>query len=160
MLLPLYKKLSEKLFHLPFVGFVFVILILSYVLVLPFALFDDGMAHPISERHIAYQIITGCLLAPVLETLLFQVLPIHIFTKKWIKNRTLAIFISGALFGLTHYYSWQYILWTCVIGLLYAWAYLNYHERQGFKKVFWAITIAHALRNTVALVAGVLSQNG
>jgi membrane protease YdiL (CAAX protease family) len=113
------------------------------------------VTNPISESHIAFQIIVGCFFAPVVETLLFQTLPIHIFTEVFIKKRNIAIFISALLFGLSHYYSLLYILITFVIGLLFAWAYLNYEERNGSQKAFWAITLAHALRNAIAALLGV-----
>ena len=146
------KNIAHKTANLPLYWFIPLILLLSYILVLPFAFFDDGVVNPISEKSISYRIVVGCLLGPVLETLLHQALPIYLFTKKWIKNRKLAIFISALFFGLMHSYSLHYILWTFVGGLLLAWAYLIYYEKYGFEKAFWAITIVHALRNAITLV--------
>ena len=154
-LLSLYKKTTDKICKLPFISFVLVILFLSYVIVLPFAFFDDGVVHPINEKHIVVKIFAGCFLAPILETLLHQSLPIYIFTKKWIKKRNIAIFLSALSFGVLHFYSLLYILTTFMVGLLFAWAYLIYYERHSFEKAFWAITLVHALRNTIALLVGV-----
>ena len=155
MLFSLYQKTTDKILKLPFIGFVLVILVLSYVLVLPSSFFDDGIKHPISDDHIIFQIIIGCFLAPILETLLHQSLPIYIFTKKWIKKRNIAIFLSALSFGVLHFYSLLYILTTFMAGLLFAWAYFIYYERHSFEKAFWAITLVHALRNTIALLVGV-----
>ena len=149
-----YRKLSDKLFKLPFIGFVFVILFLSYAVVLPFAFFDDGVVHPIHKDPFTYRIFAACIIAPLWETMFYQVIPIHVFTEAIIKKRNIAIFLSALFFGIVHYFSLVYIAFTFAIGLLFAWAYLNYYERYGFNRAFWAITIVHALRNAIAVVAG------
>jgi len=82
-----------------------------------------------------------------------QSLPIYIFARVWIKNKYLAIFISALTFGLIHYYSLYYVLYTFVLGLLWAWAYLNYYEKRGFGYAFWAIVLVHALWNAVAEIS-------
>jgi hypothetical protein len=155
ILLSLYKKTTDKILKLPFILFVLVVLVLSFIITLPFAFYDDGVVHPINEKHIIYRIVVACILAPVLETLLHQTLPIYIFTKKWIRKRNIAIFLSALSFGLLHFYSVLYILITFMIGLVFSWAYLIYYERHSFEKAFWAITLVHALRNAIAVLVGV-----
>jgi len=151
MFLLLFKKYSDKLFNLSFIGFAIAIWLLSYAVILPFIPFNDGIENPIREHHIIIYFIAACLIAPILETAMHQSFPIYIFTKVLIKNKHLAIFISALTFGLIHFYSLYYILLTFVVGLLYAWAYLNYYERRGFAHAFWGIAVAHALRNVVAV---------
>ena len=160
MILSQYKKISNKIFNLPFFNFVFVILCLSFVVVIPFAflfvIFDVvSTPNPISEKSVVYQIIAAVFIAPILETLIFQSFIIYlfvdIFEEKSSIRRNASIFVSALIF--VHLFSWDYALMTFLIGLVFAWAYLNYYERYGFTKAFWAITLVHALRNTVAVLS-------
>ena len=148
-----YRKLSDKLFKLPFIGFVFVILFLSYAVVLPFVFFDDGVVHPINENPFIIRILLVCVMAPIVETVFHQAIPIQLFTEVWIKKKNIAIFLSALSFAILHYYSLLYILMTFAIGLVFAWAYLNYYKRYSFNRAFWAIAIVHALRNAIAVIA-------
>jgi len=143
------KKYSEKLFNLSFICFVVAVWLLSYVIALPFYLFGADLPDPIGEYDIVVRIIGGIFIAPIFETLIFQSFLIYIFTKVLIKNRYFAIFISALAFGLVHYYSIVYVLYAFFMGLYFAWTYLNYYEKRGFSHAFWAITLVHALWNTV-----------
>ena len=144
------KNTSDRVAHLPLYWFVPFILLLSYLIVLPCAFIDDGS---IQEKHsLIYDFVVACIIAPIVETYIFQVLIINLFTNYWIKNKNIAILISALLFGFSHLYSWYYIFWTFFVGLVFAWAYVIYKEKQGYKKAVFAIILIHALRNLVSLV--------
>lgn len=144
------RTISYKIAHLPLYWFIPLILLLSYIVVLPFAFIEDDF---VREPHsLIFDFIVACIAAPLIETYLFQVLPIRVFMDYWIKNKNVAIFISALLFGISHLYSWNYIIWTFFVGLLFAWAYVIYKEVQGYKKAVLAIVVIHALRNFISLI--------
>ncbi|TAH22154.1 MAG: CPBP family intramembrane metalloprotease [Cytophagales bacterium] len=94
-------------------------------------------------------LITG-LIAPLIETFLFQYLIINILQKiKILQKLPLAIIIiSACLFASTHIYSLRYILVSFLVGFYYAYAYIiKQHEKF---PIFWLIAIIHSLHNLVA----------
>lgn len=92
-------------------------------------------------------------IAPLIETLIFQYmildfLPWRLPGKnihKWI-----AIIISGVLFGLSHYYNLEYIIYGTVMGLLLAVTYVI----AKFKNIpaFFTIWFIHTVTNLIAFV--------
>ncbi len=98
------------------------------------------------------------LLAPVLETLLYQLLVYKIFNRftnlKVKKNQYLLLFISALLFSLSHYYSILYIIRTFFLGLVLMYAY--FLKAENTKQAFWLVTIIHALTNMLPFIIQVL----
>ncbi len=152
------EKIDKKLKELsPFV-FVVVMTILSFVFILPFLpvlyaleAFLGPMSGPsIMEKTLLHQIITLVLLAPLFETLIFQTVPIlflksHSRLKPWV-----IILVSSLLFGATHSYSFAYIFFAFLVGLVLAYSYLIYLEKN--VSAFWVVTAIHSLRNMFSLV--------
>ena len=65
-----------------------------------------------------------CFIAPVIETLVFQFLPIFIISK-FIKNEKLIIFIIALIFCLFHTYSILYVCMTFIGGVIMGYFYFK-----------------------------------
>ena len=79
------------------------------------------------------------IIAPVIETFVFQKLP-FLFLRKYLNNSVIII-ISALLFSLAHIYSIRYVIFTFILGVFFAYFYylrLN-------KKPYITIVIVHAL---------------
>jgi membrane protease YdiL (CAAX protease family) len=92
----------------------------------------------------------GVVLAPMLETLLAQVLPIYLTQKfvKW-KTNVISVLISTLLFSLGHlsYSVWYFIL-IIPTGVLLALTYIIFQKRK--ESSFWMTFSVHSFRNLLA----------
>lgn len=130
---------------------------------------SDGANNSIAEGvSISFFVIIALILAPVLETLLFQVLPIEIsnrITKKCTgKPCTLfSIVVSSLLFSIEHRFSTTYMCYAFVLGLYLAFFYL-YTSRifgKNWRKGFAATVLLHLFFNSLAFVAmAILNSQG
>ena len=95
------------------------------------------------------QITFGVLLAPFLETTLFQALPIEFLSRKTSFHWPVNVFISSVLFGCAHWYSWGYVFAIFLVGLVLAYAYTVRRWEGG--RPFLLVFLSHALRNSITL---------
>lgn len=104
-------------------------------------------------------IIKGLLVAPLLETLVFQRFIYFLFSKiSYLNNKnTLSCIVSGLLFGLSHAYSLYYIIVTTLVGFVFMYTYLIYIKN--LKKSFWFVATIHFLVNLSALIEDVIFSN-
>jgi len=93
--------------------------------------------------------IISVIIAPLLETFIFQFLVIELLHTFKLDNTTI-IFISAALFALSHYYNLIYILIIFLPGLIYAtyYLYLKHNNKNGFLPVFFL----HSLSNLIPFI--------
>jgi len=99
------------------------------------------------------------LIAPFLETLVFQYFPFW-FMQKWIWLKTkkgLYIIVSAMLFGLSHTYSLSYIIMAFSVGLILAYIYFFYSKTT--KLAFWSTTLIHSLRNGFSFLIATYADN-
>ncbi len=95
------------------------------------------------------------IIAPIIETLIFQHLVFLIF-RKWIhiKNKYgWAILVSSILFGLGHMYNVIYIIFAFLQGLTLAYCY--YFYKRNIVKAFWSTAIVHAIHNGMVVLVAV-----
>jgi membrane protease YdiL (CAAX protease family) len=94
------------------------------------------------------------IIAPILETFIFQYLVIKLV--EWLKWGNLpAVLISAVLFGLLHFYNPGYIVFAFIGGLVLSYFFVLL--RQGKHKAFLWVCIAHILSNLcVVLIAFIL----
>lgn len=112
--------------------------------------FYHGMvANPIDSESIKIRFFTGCVIAPLLETFLFQYLLFEILKAVKIKNTFILILLPSLLFGLGHCYSWMYVLAAFITGLIFNALYLYCINRQ--LKAFWIVALLHCMCNLLAL---------
>jgi len=138
----------------------FVLIVLSFALlnniVFSFLtiLFDDlnikFSTPPIQvERTAINLLLSVVIIAPVLETLLFQHF-IYIFfrnIKFFIKNPHHILFISAFLFGLAHHYHLIYLIGSVFGGFIYMFAYMARIDRD--KYTFWLVVLIHSTYNAI-----------
>lgn len=92
------------------------------------------------------------IIVPIIETFLYQhgiywlmqKLP---FTQG---RKVLYIIVSSSIFGLSHWYSIQYIVFATFTGFVLGTTYLFYEDDK--EASFWSTTLVHALKNTTATI--------
>lgn len=123
------KKIDNYFLHCNKLLLVFIPIIIAITLSLLFAYIlsliyvDDDIVELLDyEKNKIKFFINLVFIAPIIETLLFQVIPFYILTKL-IKNRYLIVLIVGILFGLVHYFNEQNYLEVLIlsfIGIIYS----------------------------------------
>jgi membrane protease YdiL (CAAX protease family) len=88
------------------------------------------------------EFLTAILIAPLLETLIFQYSIMEILKYKF--STTYCCIISAILFALTHAHSVLYFLWAIFAGLSFS---VLYHFGSVKKKGFILVVTGHALYN-------------
>lgn len=142
-------------------GMVGVAIVFSISISFLLGLYGIQLVNPISSRGLSEKIIEGVILAPLLESWLFQYLPFLIF-KKWYKKEArlstiLYISTSTLLFSIQHCYSIWYILAMIVPGIILAYSFIHFYKLYNNLIVpFWFIVIIHALMNLIATISDYL----
>jgi uncharacterized protein len=148
--------LSVRLRNLNAAWFVLLLLAATYLAALPLPLLEfafpafqlgDG---PPSMRNlpIVGRLIYGSIIAPLIETALFQALPIGLLRGKLELSWPVVLVTSAGLFGASHGYSAAYVIFAFLIGLVLAYGYAV--RKQDGGRPFLLITVVHGLRNGVA----------
>lgn len=121
-------------------------LILSYVNI------DYLEIDYLKNKGLSYIFIATVLIAPVLETLIFQYGIIELSLRLKNKNKILyAILASAILFSLSHYYNIFYILSSFILGLAFATFYIIAKIRKDINPFYLLFSI-HCLINFVAFI--------
>lgn len=98
------------------------------------------------------------ILGPVIETILYQTLPINAVQQvlKWFRVELLSlpIFISAIIFSLSHWYNINYVVNAFLGGLIYAWFYVIVQRRK--ERAIIVVFLIHALKNLVVFIDDVL----
>jgi len=153
------KKIDSYLRSVPTYKFIILMVLLSYIVVLPLIpiaiLFElDEIGGPDSVRESSYilEFILVVIIAPFLETLIFQTSVFYILNKfSFFKNRVvIIILISAMAFGMAHSYSTIYILLGFVMGLVLAYAYHIYMQKKASS--YKVVTLIHSIRNLLAFL--------
>jgi hypothetical protein len=101
-----------------------------------------------------YATIFAVIVAPIMETAIFQVLPITLlsfFTKK----RNLLVMVSACVFALAHVFP-LLILYILPGGILLAWTYVMLKGRIGWWKAFLVTAVIHGLFNLINLIGAMI----
>ena len=114
--------------------------IFSYIL---FPDYSSGLtfASPIEEFFLVV------LFAPIFETLIFQSFIIKKSLQYFNNDKVVAVIISALLFGLTHYYSFPYIIKATIAGALYGLLYFIIKKQN--KEPYIYIALVHATYNLI-----------
>jgi len=100
-------------------------------------------------------IVNVLILAPLLETLVFQVLFFSVL-KKFKINKWIIVMISGLAFGAFHYYSVFYIIQTSLVGFIFMYMYILRAEVEN--KPFLSTVIAHSTVNLIVTIAVLITH--
>lgn len=136
-----------------------VALLISELLPMPigyaFAHFSPAQAlgGPNLKQHgIGFALMVACLVAPLIETTLFQWGCISLLRKPLRVAPWTAIVLSAALFAASHLYSWRYALIIFPVGLVLGYVFVVEQTRQTRRgKAFWVVALLHALRNAISV---------
>ena len=155
----LIKKINDKMINLSKTKFIFTIVILNFII--------SNMFNPIINLYEKYigslggpgftnlreEFIYAIILAPILETLIFQMAIIKFFSlsEKIKNNKLLLIIISAFFFGLGHgIYSILYMICAFIAGILLAYSFVVYEDKE--KSGYWVTVIIHSLMNLITSV--------
>ncbi|MBO1582849.1 CPBP family intramembrane glutamic endopeptidase [Bacillus sp. XF8] len=153
-------KLNRFMFALPKTWFVLLIVLGTFLFVIPLDLFlPEIKQHPIKEESVIIQVLLGVFAAPIYETLIFQVFLFWVLSCiPFIKDRSyLIILIASIIFGLSHLNGITYVVATAVIGLLYNYAFWVYRKKNEKVKTtisaFGIVFGIHLLHNLIVVIA-------
>ncbi|MBA5628621.1 CPBP family intramembrane glutamic endopeptidase [Moheibacter lacus] len=155
-----WKSIVDHIWKPASIG-VFLLSILFYIFTLPFAEFLASMV-PTSgidfleefynevvkafEMMLDYKIagfITVCILAPIIEEILFRGILLRGLLQKGI-SPILAIILSSFLFGLAHLNPWQF-MGAGLLGAVFGFVYYR-------TKALWICIFLHALNNSISFI--------
>lgn len=88
------------------------------------------------------------LVAPLIETVIFQSLPIHLLIRIRVPRIYIAV-VSAVFFGVCHDNSLTYMVVIFVDGLFLAYAYLMYLPKP--QSAFLVVSAIHMLNNIIAV---------
>jgi hypothetical protein len=113
-------------------------------------------AGPMQQAGASRIIFEGLLLAPLMESLVGQLLVFRMAAKFRLfpARPWLTIVLSSVIFGAMHFYSAGYILSATAVGLVLAAAFAF---AGAGARAYWIIAVAHAFINAVAAVASIRS---
>lgn len=151
------KKLSLLQYILIFCFLTFFVTIFTYlinVLSINFFSYDFTPKNKpfINNTSVLLKLLVTGLIAPVLETYLFQHLIINLFYNN--KNLKLIIFISALLFGVSHFYDIGYVINTFFIGIVLATSYILWNSKK--INPFWGTTIIHSVHNIIVIIISMI----
>ena len=107
---------------------------------------ENGLAHLPIEAKLAIIVF----LAPIIETVIFQFIPIEILKNTKLRNPVFLILIPSLIFAGAHWYHFIYIIMAFVGGII-----LNYYyvETQKISKYsFLLVVLLHSLYNLYGFI--------
>lgn len=151
---PLFNGL-RRMHWILFIGYgLGLVVLVGYVVfsVAPAGSDTNSVANELSDI-VATKFVVVVLLAPLLETFVFQSVPFFVF--RWFTkgqlNFWLCLFVSASAFGLSHSYNVYYFLAGFLVGAVFIHLYYlaNLRRQSAFALVF----AVHALNNLVVFLA-------
>lgn len=156
------KNINDKMLNLSKPKFIFTILLLNFiisVLFIPIEIFYEiyvgSMGGP-DIKNLKILFISGVIIAPLEETLIYQMGVIKLFSlnKKIKNNKLILIIISAIFFGLAHAgYSILYFFYTFIIGITLAYSFIVYEEKE--KSGYWVTAMIHSLMNLTTFMINI-----
>ncbi len=154
-----FMKISKKFARLliwwrnlrfaPFVGVSLLLSYLIFVFYIPIALFLPPRSS--SGEIQFFKIIEAVIIAPVIETIIFQAGVIFLVDRFITKKITFQIAISSILFGLLHNYNITYIFFGIFFGIVLSTAFILYKRKNNWSDAYIAVVLIHGLRNMIAI---------
>ncbi|MGX5598753.1 CPBP family intramembrane glutamic endopeptidase [Bacillus cereus] len=150
------KRLHHFIYNLRFPYFIILMTIATFVLpLLSFLIpIEDAQRNPIEDTTLIRQVISGCVVAPLIETALYQMFLFWIlkdipFVRKYDNIPT--IFLSAIIFGTIHSYGLSYIVYSTLMGVILGYSYWIYQKKKEqtskAPSAYWVVFLIHALHN-------------
>jgi hypothetical protein len=126
-------------------------MLLSFAVVIVLGMFVQEPPRDLVKWSVVQLIAIAVVASPIIETLVFQVIPISI-ARALRASLKVQILISAVLFALPHFIEGLGVgIGAGVIGGLYfAWAYAHW-ARKSFWTALWVTIVAHFLRNAISV---------
>lgn len=108
---------------------------------------NDSMKNPILLKNSYYTFIMGVIIAPILETIIFQATPFYLVEKfvKIKKKLYVYLFLSPILF--IHNFSIGYVITSYLVGWVFAFMYyVAYYRKENAIKL---VAVIHFLNNLI-----------
>lgn len=99
----------------------------------------------LSEFPNAMKVVMIVIIAPVIETFIFNLLPNQILKKIGLKNTFFLVLIPSIIFSLFHLYHPIYGVMALIGGIIINWYFLHSHSK--IKIAFWLVTLLHSSYN-------------
>ncbi|ARJ25564.1 CPBP family intramembrane metalloprotease (plasmid) [Bacillus mycoides] len=155
----MFRNIHNFLSNLNKIPFILLMTIISFLITIPLNLFlPPSQANPSINESIIEHILLVLIIAPFLETLLFQkVLFFILQLSSYISERNiLTILIASIIFGLTHQFDITYIAAATLMGIVFNYSYSIYQEKNyndpKSMSAFWIVFWIHELHNTIAFL--------
>lgn len=108
----------------------------------------DVVGNKITDKGLAWTLISTCIITPIRETFIYQMFIIYIVKDLKIRFQVL---ISALIFALVHFYDPLYILRIFPVGIVLALGYILMKKRSNATLAFLSTAIVHSLINLVAI---------
>jgi hypothetical protein len=153
-----FTRISTQLGRLPPFAFVYLMLLLSYAVLLPMIALDsivvsdalhvEGGPKNLPAFGMFGRLLVGSVIAPLFETAVFQWAPIRLLRTRLRLPAPLAVCASAAFFAAAHAYSIGYVVFAFFVGLVLAYGFAVRDHPGG--RPYLLICAVHALRNAIA----------
>ena len=142
---------------MPWWAFYLVGIFLKFAIIQPIFQLAETSSSPFVEHEILYLVLASLILAPLLETAIFQLGIVELTTvcvKKIFNNDLplLGIILSALVFSLQHPYSIVYVIVAFLTGLFFAIMYYSFRVRNGVGYAYWMTMVFHVLWNLLTFV--------
>jgi hypothetical protein len=144
----------ENLRLVPFMGVTLLFSYVVFIFFIPFSFLLPPMASS-GEIHF-FKIIESIVIAPVIETLIWQAGVIYLLERFITKKITFQVAISSVLFGLSHYYNITYIFFGIYLGIVLSTAFVLYKRKNSWSEAYGTVVLIHVFRNIIAISIKVL----
>lgn len=111
----------------------------------------DLTYNPIEKESIYVIFIISVIVAPVIETFIFQLAVIEIGYEFKLRGRLLVL-LSAILFGISHYYNWVYAMVMVFTGFIFAYSYVFIRNQYDIAKATLFVASLHAASNLVSFL--------
>lgn len=150
--------LRELPVHRFILHMIFITIFLSFAIIPLFLLFDikEMGGKPMDFTNIFDDLLLFVVIAPVIETLVFQTLffsamrLVHFFRRRMY----LIILTSALFFGLLHSYSAIYVLYGFLGGIVFSYSYAVYMQKP--QSAFGVVAAIHSIRNFLSFIIAVV----
>lgn len=162
MVINYYLQKSNRLL---FIGFSLILAVLTCMIITSIPLGDslsnNEVIDKLKEGGIFTFFIIATIIVPIVETLIFQYLPIKV-TQLVLKNKKQkfqelwSIIISSILFSLIHCYSFVYIVLAFILGIIFAFSFIISQKRK--ENPLINVIIIHSIYNVIIFIIDLVSN--
>ncbi len=127
-------------------------LVISWVVLVALSPFEFEPRRAFDRMSAEKILLLAVVFAPVVETVLFQVIPIHCC--RWFKGSfTIQVVISTALFAAAHFHENFLVGMSAglVGGFYLAFTYAHWADKRGMWTACWTTAVHHGIRNGISV---------